>query len=106
MAAQSSEAFVQSECSKLLAFCSEVAIKKYGRYDIVKLTHEGIANCAAELQLEIEVLSKAEEKPDRKLLSQMKKSLKCMERCEKALLKLTEIAPTAKKPPLLAKRKV
>lgn len=106
VAAQSSEAFVQSECSKLLAFCSEVAIKKYGRYDIVKLTHEGIANCAAELQLVIEVLSKAEEKPDRKLLSQMKKSLKCMERCEKALLKLTEIAPTAKKPPLLAKRKV
>ena len=85
--AQSSEVFVQSECSKLLAFCSEVAAKKYGRYDIVELAREGIANCATELQSEIEILSKAEEKPDRKLLSQMKKSLKCMERCEKALSK-------------------
>lgn len=66
---------------------------------------EGIANCATELQSEIEVLSKAEEKPDRKLLSQMKKSLKCMERCEKALLRLTENAPSVKKPSLLARRK-
>lgn len=90
VAAQSSEAFVQSECSKLLAFCTEVAIRKYGRYDIVKLAHEGIANCATELQSEIEALSKAEKRPDRKLLSQMKKSLKCMERCEKALLKVVE----------------
>lgn len=105
VAAQSSEAFVQSECSKLLAFCTEVAIRKYGRYDIVELAHDGIANCATELQSEIEALSKAEEKPDRKLLSQMKKSLKCMERCEKALLKLTEKAPSANKPRLLAKRK-
>lgn len=105
MAAQSSEAFVQSECSKLLAFCTEVAIRKYGRYDIVELAHEGIANCAAELQSEIGVLSKAEEKPDRKLLSQMKESLKCMERCESALLKLTEKAPSANRPRLLAKRK-
>ena len=103
VAAQSSEAFMQSECSKLLAFCTEVAIKKYGRYDIVELAHEGIANCATELQSEIEFLSKAEEKPDRKLLSQMKKSLKCMERCEKALLKLTEKALSANKPRLLAK---
>lgn len=87
VAIQSSEAFVQNECSKLLAFCTEIAIRKYGRYDIVKLAHEGIANCATELQSEIEALSKAEKKPDRKLLSQMKKSLKCMERCEKALLK-------------------
>ena len=87
VAAQSSEAFVQRECSKLLAFCTEVAIKKYGRYDIVELAHEDIANCVTELQSEIEVLSKAEEKPDRKLLSKMKKSLKCMERCEKALMK-------------------
>ena len=87
VAAQSSEAFVQSECSKLLAFCNEVAIKKYGRYDIVKLVHEGIANYVIELQAEIELLSKAEKKPDRKLRSQMKKSLKCMERCEKALMK-------------------
>lgn len=93
VAAQSSETFVQSECSKLLAFCTEVAIKKCGRYDIVKLAHEGIANCAAEIRSEIDVFTKAEEKPDRKLLSQMKKSLKCMERCEKALLKLTEKLP-------------
>ena len=105
VAAQSSEAFVQSECSRLLAFCTEVAIKKYGRYDIVELAHDGIANCATEPQSEIEVISKAEERPDRKLLSQMKKSLKCMERCEKALLKLTEKAPSANKPHLLAKRK-
>lgn len=87
---QSSDAFVQSECSKLLAFCTEVAIRKYGRYDIVKLAHEGIANCATELQSEIEALSKAEKKSDGKLLSQMKKSLRCMERCEKALMKATE----------------
>lgn len=87
VAAQSSEEFVQNECSKLLAFCTEVAVQKYGRYDIVELAHEGIAHCATELQSEIDVFSKAEEKPDRKLLSQMKKSLKCMERCEKALMK-------------------
>lgn len=93
VAAQSSEVFVQGECSKLLAFCTEVAVQKYGRYDIVKLAHEGIANCAAELQSEIDVFSKAEEKPDRKLLSQMKKSLKCMERCEKALMKLEKKFP-------------
>ena len=84
---QASEAFVQSECSKLLAFCTEVAIRKYGRYDIAELVHEGIANCATELKSEIEALSKAEKKPNGKLLSQMKKNLKCMERCEKALLK-------------------
>ena len=87
VAVQSSEVFVQSECSKLLAFCTEVAIRKYGRYDVVKLAHEGIASCVTELQSEIESLSNAEKRPDRKLLSQMKKSLKCMERCEKALLK-------------------
>ncbi|HJI81373.1 MAG TPA: hypothetical protein OIM20_06575 [Eggerthellaceae bacterium] len=86
---QSSEAFVQSECSKLLAFCKEIALKKYGRTDIVSLAHEGISNCIAELESEIEKLSDTEEKPDKKLISQMKKSLKCMNRCENALLKLT-----------------
>lgn len=88
VAAQSSEYFVQSECSKLLAFCSEIAVKKYGRYDIVVLAQRGMQKCAEELRTEIEELSDKENKPDKKLFSQMKKSLKCMERCEKALEKL------------------
>lgn len=88
VAAQSSESFVQSECSKLLAFCSEIAVKKYGRYDIVVLAQQGMQKCAEELRTEIEELSNKENKPDKKLFSQMKKSLKCMERCEKALEKL------------------
>lgn len=90
VAAQSSESFVQSECSKLLAFCSEIAVKKYGRYDIVVLAQQGMQKCAEELRTEIEELSNKEKKPDKKLISQMKKSLKCMERCEKALEKLLD----------------
>lgn len=90
VAAQSSESFVQSECSKLLAFCSEIAVKKYGRYDIVVLAQQGMQKCAKELRTEIEELSNKEKKPDKKLISQMKKSLKCMERCEKALEKLLD----------------
>lgn len=90
VAAQSSEYFVQSECSKLLAFCSEIAVKKYGRYDIVVLAQQGMQKCAEELRTEIEELSNKENKPDKKLFSQMKKSLKCMERCEKALEKLLD----------------
>lgn len=90
VAAQSSESFVQSECSKLLAFCSEIAVKKYGRYDIVVLAQQGMQKCAEELRTEIEELSNKENKPDKKLFSQMKKSLKCMERCEKALEKLLD----------------
>lgn len=85
LAVQSSEAFVQSECSKLLAFCCEVALKKYGRYDLVELAYEGINDCAFELEAEIEKIKEAEEKPDKKLIGQMEKSLKCMERCTKAL---------------------
>lgn len=88
VAVQSSESFVQNECSKLLAFCSEIAVKKYGRYDIASLAQKGMQNCAEELRAEIEKLSNAENGPDKKLISQMKKSLKCMERCEKALEKL------------------
>lgn len=42
VAVQSSESFVQSECSKLLAFCSEITVKKYGRYDIVVLAQQGM----------------------------------------------------------------
>ena len=87
---QSSESFVQSECSKLLAFCSEIAVKKYGRYDIVVLAQQGMQKCAEELRTEIEELSNKENKPDKKLISQMKKSLKCMEHCEKALEKLQD----------------
>lgn len=90
VAAQSSESFVQSECSKLLAFCSEIAVKKYGRYDIVVLAQQGMQKCAEELRTEIEELSNKENKPDKKLFSQMKKSLKRMERCEKALEKLLD----------------
>ena len=90
VAAQSSESFVQSECSKLLTFCSEIAVKKYGRYDIALLAQEGMRSCAEELRSEIEQLSSAENRPDKKLISQMNKSLKCMERCEKALEKLHE----------------
>lgn len=90
VAVQSSESFVQSECSKLLAFCSEIAVKKYGRYDIVVLAQQGMRKCAEELRTEIEELSNKENKPDKKLISQMKKSLKCMERCEKALEKLQD----------------
>lgn len=90
VAVQSSESFVQSECSKLLAFCSEIAVKKYGRYDIVVLAQQGMQKCAEELRTEIEELSNKENKPDKKLISQMKKSLKCMERCEKALEKLQD----------------
>lgn len=88
VAVQSSESFVQSECAKLLTFCSEIAVKKYGRYDIALLAQEGMRNCAEELRSEIEQLPNAENKPDKKIISQMKKSLKCMERCEKALEKL------------------
>ena len=88
VAVQSSESFVQSECSKLLAFCSEIAVKKYGRYDIASLAQQGMQKCAEELRDEIEKLSNADNGPDKKLISQMKKSLKCMERCEKALEKL------------------
>ena len=87
---QSSESFVQSECSKLLAFCSEIAVKKYGRYDIASLAQQGMQKCAEELRDEIEKLSNADNGPDKKLISQMKKSLKCMERCEKALEKLQD----------------
>lgn len=90
VAVQSSESFVQSECSKLFAFCSEIAVKKYGRYDIVVLAQQGMQKCAEELRTEIEELSNKENKPDKKLISQMKKSLKCMERCEKALEKLQD----------------
>lgn len=90
VAVQSSESFVQSECSKLLAFCSEIAVKKYGRYDIVVLAQQGMQKCAEELRTEIEELSNKENKPDKKLISQMKKSLKCMDRCEKALEKLQD----------------
>lgn len=90
VAVQSSESFVQSECSKLLAFCSEIAVKKYGRYDIVVLAQQGMQKCAEELHTEIEELSNKENKPDKKLISQMKKSLKCMDRCEKALEKLQD----------------
>lgn len=88
VAVQSSESFVQSECSKLLAFCSEIAVKKYGRYDIASLAQQGMQSCAEELRAEIEKFSNADNGPDKKLISQMKKSLKCMERCEKALEKL------------------
>ena len=88
VAVQSSESFVQSECSKLLSFCSEIAVKKYGRYDIASLAQQGMQSCAEELRAEIEKLSNADNGPDKKLISQMKKSLKCMERCEKALEKL------------------
>lgn len=88
--AQSSESFVQSECSKLLAFCSEVAVKKYGRFDIALLAQEGMKSCTKELRAEIELLTNAENKPDKEIISQMKKSLKCMERCEKALRKLRD----------------
>lgn len=88
IAVQSSESFVQSECAKLLTFCSEIAVKKYGRYDIALLAQEGMRNCAEELRSEIEQLPNAENKPDKKIISQMKKSLKCMERCERALEKL------------------
>ena len=91
VAVQSSESFVQSECSKLLAFCSEIAVKKYGRYDIVVLAQQGMQKCAEELRTEIEELSNKENKPDKKLISQMKKSFKCMERCEKALEKLQDL---------------
>ena len=90
VAVQSSESFVQSECSKLLAFCSEIAVKKYGRYDIASLAQQGMQKCAEELRDEIEKLSNADNGPDKKLISQMKKSLKCMERCEKALEKLQD----------------
>lgn len=90
VAAQSSESFVQSECSKLLTFCSEIAVKKYGRYDIALLAQEGMRSCAEELHSEIEQLPSADNRPDKKLISQMNKSLKCMERCEKALEKLHE----------------
>ena len=85
---QSSGSFVQSECSKLLAFCSEIAVKKYGHYDIASLAQQGMQSCAEELRAEIEKLLNAEKAPDKKLISQLKKSLKCMERCEKALEKL------------------
>ena len=88
--AQSSGAFVQNECAKLLAFCEEIALKKCGRADIVALAQKGMSNCTIELKSEIEKLSNVKDKTDRKLISQMKKSLKCMERCEKALLKLVE----------------
>ncbi len=88
--AQSSGAFVQNECAKLLAFCEEIALKKCGRADIVALAQKGMSNCTIELKSEIEKLSNVKDKTDRKLVSQMKKSLKCMERCEKALLKLVE----------------
>lgn len=88
IAVQSSESFVQSECAKLLTFCSEIAVKKYGRYDIALLAQEGMRNCAEELRSEIGQLPNAENKPDKKIISQMKKSLKCMERCERALEKL------------------
>ena len=88
VAVQSSESFVQSECAKLLTFCSEIAVKKYGHYDIALLAQEGMRNCAEELRSEIEQLPNAENKPDKKIISQMKKSLKCMERCERALEKL------------------
>lgn len=88
VAVQSSESFMQSECAKLLTFCSEIAVKKYGRYDIALLAQEGMRNCAEELRSEIEQLPNAENKPDKKIISQMKKSLKCMERCERALEKL------------------
>ena len=47
-------------------------------------------NCAEELRAEIEKLSNKENGQDKKLISQMKKSLKCMERCEKALEKLQD----------------
>lgn len=87
--AQSSEAFVQSECSKLLAFCKEIALEKYGRAEDVVLAREGIAGCIAELETEIDKLTNANSKTDRKLVSQMKKSLKCLTRCEKALSKLS-----------------
>lgn len=90
VAVQSSGSFVQSECSKLLAFCSDIAVKKYGRYDIVVLAQQGMQKCAEELRTEIEELSNKENKPDKKLISQMKKSLKCMERCEKAFEKLQD----------------
>ena len=101
VAAQSSEAFVQRECSKLLVFCTEIAAKKYGRYDIVGLACEGMSNCVIELQGEIERLARLDEKPDRKLLAQMKKSLKCMERSEKALAKLLDAADSSNRLNLL-----
>ena len=75
VAVQSSESFVQSECSKLLAFCSEIAVKKYGRYDIASLAQQGMQNCAEELRAEIEKLSNKENGQDKKLISQMKKTL-------------------------------
>ncbi len=87
LAAQSSEAFVQSECSKLLALCSEVAAKRFGRYDMVLLAAEGMRECADDLANQINRLDE-KKGVDRKLLSQMKKSLRCMNRCIKALTKL------------------
>lgn len=88
--AQSSETFVQNECSKLLAFCKEIALRKYGRTEIVELAQNGISDCIVELESEIAKLSDTNGKTDKQLVSQMKKSLKCMERCKKALLKLVE----------------
>lgn len=88
VALQTSGAFVQHECSKLLAFCTEVAVRRYGRYDIALAAADGIAGCAAELEAGLDELPRAEEKPDRKVVFGMKKSLKCMLHCEKALRKL------------------
>lgn len=104
VAIQSSNAFVQIECAKLLAFCSEIAAKKYGRYDIVTLAHEGMTDCITQLQNEIDHLMTRDDAPDKKLLSQMRKSLKCMTRCNKALLKLSESAKPNNKQHLLTEK--
>lgn len=88
LAAQSSESFVQNECAKLLAFCTEIAAKKYQRFDIIAQAAKGMKSCSLEIGKQIEKLEESERKADEKLVHQLKKSQKCMDRCEKALNKL------------------
>lgn len=67
MALATSSSYVLDECSKLVAFCEEVLIKRYGDLDSVVEIHRALNQRIVELEVEIEAIKwgmPADEVPD------------------------------------------
>lgn len=67
MALATNSSYVLDECSKLVAFCEEVLIKRYGNFDSVVEIHRVLNQRIVELEVEIEAIKRgvpADEMPD------------------------------------------
>ncbi len=67
MALATNSSYVLDECSKLVAFCEEVLIKRYGDLDSVVEVHRVLNQRIVELEVEIEAIKRgvpADEMPD------------------------------------------